>query len=526
MPCEIISCNENDLKRAASLLSDGKLIAFPTETVYGLGGNVWIPEAVKNIFAVKCRPATDPLICHVDLLKKGLKLWAGGNEEDKNYTELRASVALATFIGSAFWPGPLTIVCKASASLPMEVTGGSGYVGLRIPNHPVALALLHQVDFAVAAPSANTFGHVSPISAAHVFDDLASRDPTLLIIDGGKSNVGIESTVIKIEDNASRIEMLRRGKITISDIKKVLGTHSLYRLVPIEVRDTRSKNNGSITASAITPSSSGIGAHPDADGKPGEPSLLLTANKKNSFSTSEPTEALKPMDGPGQLLTHYSPSIPSSLLTPSSFAFYQGRNTTTHHLLALSICREESESVPQDRGLQSAGSFPLSTTIVIDFNGLLQRAFHSTFLSTASELSDKEGSSSIRQSSCVQVKKELQSTGSFSTTVEAPASTSEKNLLDSCIAYTDLSTSGNVDEASSNLFHALRWSEKVPGGTNVVFPLLSTWSEVTLRSDVPDVTNTVNTQSDTKNVINYSEFLGAVDDRLFRAASGVVARVK
>lgn len=526
MTCEIISCNDIDLKRAASLLSDGKLVAFPTETVYGLGGNVWIPEAVKNIFAVKGRPATDPLICHVDLLEKGLKLWAGGNKEEKNYSELRASVALATFIGSAFWPGPLTIVCKASSSLPMEVTGGSGYVGLRIPNHPIALALLHQVDFAVAAPSANTFGHVSPISAAHVFDDLASRDPTLLIIDGGKSNVGIESTVIKIEDNASRIEMLRRGKITVSDIKKVLATHSLYRQVPIEVRDTRSRNNGAITTSSINPSS-GIGALSDADGNPEEPALLSASNKKHNFSTNEPSEASKPMDGPGQLLTHYSPSIPSSLLTPNSFTFCQERNTSTHQVSALSICRKVKEGVPQDEKIQSASSFPLSTTIVIDFNGLLRSAFHSAFFSTASELPDKEGSSCMRESSCVQAENELQTTDPCSTaTLEAPVSTCRRNLLDSCIAYTDLSASGIVDEASSNLFNALRWSEKVPGGTNVVFPLLSAWSGMTLRSDVSDETNTINTQSEMKNAIDYSEFLGAVDDRLFRAASGVVARVK
>lgn len=528
MPCEIIGCSESDLKRAASFLSEGKLVALPTETVYGLGGNVWLPEAVKKIFLVKSRPSTDPLICHVDVLEKGLKLWAGGNKDEKNYSELMTSVALATFIGSAFWPGPLTIVCRASSLLPLEVTGGSGYVGIRIPNHPVALGLLRMVDFAVAAPSANTFGHVSPISASHVYDDLALRDPALLIIDGGKCNVGIESTVIKIEDNANCIKILRRGKITATDIREVLCKRADYELVPVVVRDTRSKKNAITDAPTTWTHASKTTGDLDKDQKHENKSTDTQLSKSNEWLNSGLPKLEQPMDGPGQLLTHYSPCIPASLLVPTSFIDHQKGSICSHAPSCLSIIREKGGNDAHQIGVPSAGIFPLSSTVVIDFYGLLLKAFGTLFLETESNTHKNKAKIPFIEVTNDNNTGELRSPCSFSlqTTSEASQSMEKPNLVSHCLAYIDLSVSGDIDEASSNVFEALRWSEKVPGSTNVVFPSLSSWLSPGLRKkssgdhDADDPLCKVGDRS------HWSEFLDAVDDRLFRAASGVVAFVK
>lgn len=527
MPCEIISSSESDLTRAACSLSEGKLVALPTETVYGLGGNVWMPQAVKNIFLVKSRPSSDPLICHVDALEKGLKLWAGGNEGDKNYTELKAAVELATFIGSAFWPGPLTIVSRASSSLPSEVTGGSGYVGLRIPSHPIALALLRLVDFAVAAPSANTFGHVSPISAFHVFDDLASRDPTLLIIDGGKCNVGIESTVIKIADNAGCIEMLRRGKVTVTDIKKVLSTHPTYKQVSVEIRDTRSKKpvlevaKKAFTATR-TDETTCIRQKND------EQSAPLQSTVKNGYPTCHPPELHQPMDGPGQLLTHYSPCIAASLLAPGSFVARQAKVGQTHDPTTIKIVQEGGAKLEQENDMQPIGIFALSSTVVIDFYGVLLRAFDSTFLDAGCNSQAYEGRIPFYELRKDDEKKESDNACNHSPPGASVAlgATKSQTLVDQCLAYIDLSSSGDIDEASANLFDALRWSEKIPGANNVVFPLLSAWFTRAMQPGASNDSYHNRMPCKWQDEANWSEFLDAVDDRLFRAASGRVALVK
>lgn len=441
MPCEIIGSAPAELERAAAHLSAGGLVALPTETVYGLGGNAWLPDAVENIFVVKGRPPTDPLICHVDQMEKGLGLWATDDATSA------ASVALATCIGKAIWPGPLTIVCRAHSSLPTRVTGGSGYVGLRIPNHPVAQALLRLVSFPVAAPSANTFGHVSPTSAKHVYDDLALRDPALLIIDGGKCGVGIESTVIKVLDGGEGIEVLRRGRVTVTDLKAVLSTHSQYSSVPISIRDTRSM------------------AAPPQVSSTQKPPLLS--------SESGGTVAQTPMDGPGQLLTHYSPRIPASLLTPSSFA----SNPSTTQSDGKGELQPAWHSI--ERG---SDVFPLSSTVVIDYNGVLAQKLH------------------------LRVEPPCGGAPAMDGPTVSPART-----VEGCFAYMELSGSGNATEASNMVFEALRWSEEV-GGSNVVFPLVTAWGSKGMKSGMEETV--------------VSELLAAVEDRLFRAASGVVAYVK
>jgi len=198
------------IARAAALLRAGRLVAFPTETVYGLGADAGNADAVRAIFAAKGRPADHPLIVHLPDAAL-LAHWA------------RTVPAGARRLADAFWPGPLTLILPRTAHAADVVTGGQDSVGLRVPSHPVARALLHAFAAAggtgVAAPSANRFGRISPTTPQHVADDLAGR--VALIVDGGASDVGIESTIVAFAGN--RATLLRPGGVAAADIERVLG---------------------------------------------------------------------------------------------------------------------------------------------------------------------------------------------------------------------------------------------------------------------------------------------------------------
>ena len=203
-----------EIARAAAILREGGLVAFPTETVYGLGADASNPEAVAKIFAAKGRPQDHPLIVHlagVDWLPQ----WA------------REIPPAAHKLAAAFWPGPLTLILKRAAGVPDCVTGGQDSVGLRIPGHPVALELLRAFAgeaggrrfSGIAAPSANRFGRISPTSAEHVRAGLgASLDA---VLDGGECEVGIESTIVDL--SRGRAVLLRPGQLTAAQIAAVLG---------------------------------------------------------------------------------------------------------------------------------------------------------------------------------------------------------------------------------------------------------------------------------------------------------------
>ncbi|WP_131111838.1 L-threonylcarbamoyladenylate synthase [Sulfuricystis thermophila] len=195
-----------DIQRAVELLKAGELVAFPTETVYGLGADAMNPAAVAKIFAVKGRPADHPLIVHIPDASQ-LDRWA------------REISPAARAVAEKFWPGPLTLILKRHPDVPDCVTGGQDTVGLRVPNHPLALALLRAFGGGIAAPSANKFGRISPTTAQHVRDDLG--DAVAMILDGGPCAVGIESTIVDM--SSERTTILRPGMISAFDIGIFLG---------------------------------------------------------------------------------------------------------------------------------------------------------------------------------------------------------------------------------------------------------------------------------------------------------------
>lgn len=194
------------IRLAAEIIRGGGLVAFPTETVYGLGANALNPDAVARIFEVKQRPSFDPLIVHIatraslDLLVQAISL---GDHR----------------LMDAFWPGPLTVVLPKRESVPDIVTAGLSTVAIRMPAHPVAQALIREAGVPIAAPSANPFGYVSPTCAQHVFDGLGDRVD--LILDGGPCPIGVESTIVSM--SGSCLELLRPGSVTLTEIRAIIG---------------------------------------------------------------------------------------------------------------------------------------------------------------------------------------------------------------------------------------------------------------------------------------------------------------
>jgi L-threonylcarbamoyladenylate synthase len=198
-----------DVERAAELLRAGRLVAFATETVYGLGANALSADAVAGIFAAKQRPAWDPLIVHI----------ASVDQIDDIAMipdEVRSRVEC---LATAFWPGPLTMLLPKSAAIPDAVTAGRRLVGVRIPAHPVAQALLRAAGLPIAAPSANRFGHTSPTTADHVLADLNGRIDAVL--DAGPTEVGIESTVVDV--TRTPMVQYRPGAVTPQQIEAACG---------------------------------------------------------------------------------------------------------------------------------------------------------------------------------------------------------------------------------------------------------------------------------------------------------------
>ncbi|CAG4884593.1 Threonylcarbamoyl-AMP synthase [Georgfuchsia toluolica] len=267
---------ETELLRAVELLRAGELVAFPTETVYGLGADAGNPVALAKIFAAKGRPADHPLIVHIADISH-LGQWA------------REIPDAAHLLAKAFWPGPLTLILKRQPNVPDLVTGGQDTVGLRIPNHPLALQLLTMFNGAggsgLAAPSANRFGRISPTSAQHVRDELGAA--VALVLDGGPCTVGIESTIVDLSRDEPVI--LRPGIISAEQIAQAL--HRSFPLAP-----------------------GGRGCHEAA----GEGITVRPEQNRHSRAGGNP--ATSAPRAPGSLAAHYAPATPMRLVPAATLA--------------------------------------------------------------------------------------------------------------------------------------------------------------------------------------------------------------
>jgi L-threonylcarbamoyladenylate synthase len=200
-----------EIERAAKILREGGTVAFPTETVYGLGANALDEAAVAKIFEAKGRPSWDPLIVHVS--------------DEEMLAKIAFTTAKADNLIRNFWPGPLTLLLERTEKVPDAITAGRPLVGVRMPSHPLALALIRAAGVPIAAPSANRFGHTSPTTADHVLADLDGRIDAIL--DGGSTEVGVESTVL--DPNQSPMLIYRPGAITPEMIEQVAGPVRIFQ---------------------------------------------------------------------------------------------------------------------------------------------------------------------------------------------------------------------------------------------------------------------------------------------------------
>lgn len=206
-----------DIRLAANFLKDGKLVAIPTETVYGLAGNALNPEAVASIFETKNRPSFDPLIIHV----------SGIGQIEKYVEDFPKPLQK---LAEKFWPGPLTLLLPRKNVIPDLVTSGLDRVAVRVPDHELTLALLKSLDFPLAAPSANPFGYISPTTAGHVDAQLGEKIP--YILDGGPCKVGLESTIVGME--GEEVIIYRLGGLEIAEIESIVGD--------VKIKDHSSSN--------------------------------------------------------------------------------------------------------------------------------------------------------------------------------------------------------------------------------------------------------------------------------------------
>ncbi|KAJ3338676.1 hypothetical protein HDU91_001145 [Kappamyces sp. JEL0680] len=214
METQIAPASEENIRAAKELLQHHHVVAFPTETVYGLGGNALSSRAVQEIFRAKGRPSDNPLIVHVSSMDM-LKALIAPRDLPVAYRDILA----------AFWPGPLTILLPRPPCIPSEVTAGQDTVAVRMPSHPLALALIDACGFPLAAPSANTSGRPSPTRAIHVYDDLKGRIP--LVLDGGSCDSGVESTVLDALRSPPCI--LRPGGVTFEMLAPYLDGLQVYK---------------------------------------------------------------------------------------------------------------------------------------------------------------------------------------------------------------------------------------------------------------------------------------------------------
>lgn len=309
----LIEPDEAGIKTAALLLQAGQLVAFPTETVYGLGANALDAEAVRSIFTAKGRPLTDPLIVHVIDHDAAARLVC--------LTAVEAGVFRA--LSDAFWPGPLTIIAAASSLVPALITANTGFVGVRCPKHPLAVRLLSECQLPIAAPSANRFGHVSPTRAEHVLYDLADKGVRVLNGESklitaeqcaGSCQFGIESTVLKLDCTHSNLAILRHGAVTQQQICRLLHDRGFDLNVVSKPRVVKQS--------------------------------ATTQSEQHNDSTAVGQEA------PGQAITHYSPDVQCVLVHSYTYSDIDTLIANTSYETLHLTHQELKEAVIVDFGAQ------------------------------------------------------------------------------------------------------------------------------------------------------------------------------
>ncbi len=307
------------IKKAARVIRQGGLVAFPTETVYGLGANALDPVAVARIFEAKERPSFDPLIVHVASLD--------------TLARLTKRVDAAVFrLVEAFWPGPLTVVLPKNDLVPDIVTSGLSTVGIRMPDNKMALQLIRESGCPIAAPSANKFGQLSPVTAYHVKKQLPTID---YILDGGPTTVGIESTIVAVTGNT--LQLLRPGYITLDDIEDALpGVFRFKQEVesklmapglmkshysprkPLYILEgmplvTEAEAFALTTATPVLPPASGLILHSQTDAHPDATRVIYTSNNRTLTEVAGNLfAALHAMEEDGSIRQMYIESVPET----------------------------------------------------------------------------------------------------------------------------------------------------------------------------------------------------------------------
>ena len=274
-----------DLEELGQRIRDGRLVAFPTETVYGLGANGLDVKAVLSIYEAKERPLSDPVILHVPDVDAAFALLDLTPKEESVFRTLAA----------ALWPGPLSLVGKAQHFVPMEVSAGTGFVAVRCPDHPVALKFLEACRVPVAGPSANKFGHISPSCPAHVRKNFPTASYDVAVIDGGPCGVGIESSVVEIREEGGvvNVRLLRRGFVTVDILSQTL---SRFHDVRVGLSEKQQHLDSQILGADVE-----------------NVELLQPYEEKRRAAENYDVSV-----SPGTALTHYSPTLPMFLVSLSN----------------------------------------------------------------------------------------------------------------------------------------------------------------------------------------------------------------